>query len=106
MENDGFDFISNPFEEIKKDCFEKYDRLYDKFMIRVPRTSEFKALFLLSDEHIMEYISFFEVIKWKSAYNEAYLTILKDYHIKRRAEKIIILKNEIINKSGKTDKGI
>ena len=102
MENDGFDFISNPFDEIKYDCFEKYDRLYDKFMIRIPRTSEYNALFRITDEELREYISFFEEIKWKTAYDEAYIIILKDYQVKRRAEKIIKIKDGITSKSNKT----
>lgn len=90
------DITDNPFEEIKKHCLDQYNRMYDKFMLRIPKTSNYKALFHLSDDEIKEYIIFFENIKWKTAYDEVYSEILKDYQIKRRSEKINKLKNIII----------
>lgn len=94
--DDFFNTDYNPYLSIKIDCLEKYNRMYDKFMLRIPNTSNYKALFHLSDDEIKEYITFFENIKWKTAYNEVYSEILKDYQIKRRSEKINKLKNIII----------
>ena len=89
------DITDNPFEEIKKQCLDQYNRCYDKFMLRIPNTSNYKALFHLSDYEIKEYITFFKNIKWKTAYDEVYSEILKNYQIKRRSEKILNIQNVI-----------
>ncbi len=89
------DINHNQFEEIKNLCLEQYNRYYDKFMLRIPNTSEYKALFHLSDDEIKDFIVFFDAIKWNTAYNEVYSEILKDYQIKRRKDKILNIQNVI-----------
>lgn len=89
------DINYNQFEEIKIHCLEQYNRYYDKFMLRIPNTSEYKALFHLSDDEIKDFIVFFDAIKWKTAYDEVYSDILKDYQIKRRKRKILNIQNVI-----------